>query len=102
MKALALVYFMPLMLMMPLLTITIRAIDKENKKFRDDARRKYRDQVRALAAFVRKQDPRVARLEAERREAHAREQASRAAAMLVVYNRIIIYTPSFMQHSKSG
>jgi DnaJ family protein A protein 5 len=59
----------------------IRAIDKENKKFREEARKKYQDQVRALVLFVRRQDPRVARLEAERREAHAQEQARKAAAL---------------------
>jgi DnaJ family protein A protein 5 len=60
--------------------VLLRAIDKENKKFRDEARKKYQDQVRALVMFVRRQDPRVVRLEAERREAHAQEQARKAAA----------------------
>jgi DnaJ family protein A protein 5 len=35
-----------------------RAIEKENKKFRDDAIREFNDAVRMLVTFVRKRDPR--------------------------------------------
>ncbi|KZT57907.1 DnaJ-domain-containing protein [Calocera cornea HHB12733] len=35
-----------------------RAMEKENKKLRDDARRDYNDAVRSLALFLRKRDPR--------------------------------------------
>ncbi|GLB40594.1 putative dnaJ molecular chaperone homology domain [Lyophyllum shimeji] len=35
-----------------------RAMEKENKKARDDARREYNDAVRSLAKFIRKRDPR--------------------------------------------
>jgi DnaJ family protein A protein 5 len=35
-----------------------RAMEKENQKLRDDARRDFNDAVRALVAFVRKRDPR--------------------------------------------
>jgi DnaJ family protein A protein 5 len=57
----------------------IRAIDKENKKFRDEARRKYQDLVRALTAFVRSQDPRMAQIEADRRRRQEMEEEARAA-----------------------
>ncbi|KZO96736.1 DnaJ-domain-containing protein [Calocera viscosa TUFC12733] len=35
-----------------------RAMEKENKKLRDEARRDYNDAVRSLALFLRKRDPR--------------------------------------------
>ncbi|EJU04702.1 DnaJ-domain-containing protein [Dacryopinax primogenitus] len=35
-----------------------RAMEKENKKLRDDARKDYNDAVRSLALFLRKRDPR--------------------------------------------
>ena len=38
---------------------TLRLMEKENKKFRDAARRKRNEEVRALAAFVKKRDRRV-------------------------------------------
>ncbi|KAL5121099.1 hypothetical protein ACEQ8H_000950 [Pleosporales sp. CAS-2024a] len=37
---------------------TRRAMEKENQKLRDDAKREFNDAVRALLAFVRKRDPR--------------------------------------------
>jgi len=36
-----------------------RLIEKENKKLRDSEKKKYNDCIRSLAAFVKKQDPRV-------------------------------------------
>lgn len=68
-----------------------RAIEKENKKAREAGRKKYVDVVRALAAYVKKRDPRMQALEAERlkkkeddearrKKAQADEQAKRAEA----------------------
>jgi len=68
-----------------------RAIEKENKKAREAGRKKYVDVVRALAAYVKKRDPRMQALEAERlkkkeddearrKQAQADEQARRAEA----------------------
>ena len=55
-----------------------RAMEKENKKFRDVGKKEYNDLVRSLVAFVRKRDPRVKafnqRLEAKREE-NARKTA---------------------------
>lgn len=36
-----------------------RLMEKENKKFRDAARKQRNDEIRALVSFVRKRDPRV-------------------------------------------
>jgi len=36
-----------------------RLIEKENKKLRDSEKKKYNDLIRSLAAFIKKQDPRV-------------------------------------------
>lgn len=36
-----------------------RAMEKENKRMRDEGRREYNDVVRSLVAFIRKRDPRV-------------------------------------------
>ena len=44
-----------------------RAIEKENKKFRDVGRKKYNETVRALASYIRKRDPRVMKFELEAR-----------------------------------
>jgi DnaJ family protein A protein 5 len=38
----------------------VRAMEKENKKVRDKARKERNEQVRALVEFVRKRDKRVA------------------------------------------
>lgn len=45
-----------------------RAMEKENKKLRDSARREFNETVRNLAAFVRKRDPRVKAYETRKRE----------------------------------
>ena len=56
----SLLYFHPYLLV-PLTGAThCRAMEKENKKMRDVARRKYQDKVRALVSFCQKRDPRVA------------------------------------------
>jgi DnaJ family protein A protein 5 len=44
-----------------------RAIEKENKKFRDIEKKKYNDIVRQLAAYIRKRDPRVMKFEMQAR-----------------------------------
>ncbi|UZJ51710.1 hypothetical protein CBS101457_001030 [Exobasidium rhododendri] len=36
-----------------------RAMEKENKRLRDEARREYNDVIRSLVSFLRKRDPRV-------------------------------------------
>lgn len=54
-----------------------RAIEKENKKFRDIARKKYNDTVRALASYVRKRDPRVMRFELESKDRKIDEERKR-------------------------
>jgi DnaJ homolog subfamily A member 5 len=43
------------------------AMEKENKKLRDFARKKYMDTVRELVAYVKRRDNRVFKLEAERK-----------------------------------
>jgi DnaJ family protein A protein 5 len=53
-----------------------RAVEKENKKGRDGARRDYNDLVRSLVAFCKKRDMRVLRIAQER----AREKEERDAA----------------------
>lgn len=45
-----------------------RAMEKENKRMRDTARREYNDTVRSLVSFIRKRDPRV--------KAHINSQSS--------------------------
>jgi DnaJ family protein A protein 5 len=58
--------------------IVKRAIEKENKKARDEVKRKYQDQVRALVGFVRGLDPRMSKIESERRKKKAEEDDMRA------------------------
>ncbi|CDS13422.1 hypothetical protein LRAMOSA05599 [Lichtheimia ramosa] len=58
-----------------------RAMEKENRKAREVARKEYNDTVRSLAAFVRKRDPRFKKYQVEeqqRREAIQAEQKARA------------------------
>uniref|UniRef100_A0A7E4VQ97 J domain-containing protein n=1 Tax=Panagrellus redivivus TaxID=6233 RepID=A0A7E4VQ97_PANRE len=38
---------------------TLRAMEKENKKLRDDGKRERNDEIRELATYIRKRDPRV-------------------------------------------
>ena len=53
-----------------------RAMEKENRKSREAARRKYQDAIRALVDFVKKRDKRVMQRQVE----VGREEAARAAA----------------------
>lgn len=55
-----------------------RAIEKENKKFRDVGRKKYNDTVRALASYVRKRDPRVMGFELEAKSRKLEDDQRRA------------------------
>jgi DnaJ homolog subfamily A member 5 len=61
-----------------------RAIEKENKKFRDIARKKYNETVRALASFVRKRDPRVMSFELEARARKLEDEMKKAGDKLEV------------------
>ena len=61
-----------------------RAIEKENKKFRDVARKKYNDTVRALASYVRKRDPRVMGFEMEAKSRKLAEDQRRAEGKIDV------------------
>ncbi|KAG0168148.1 hypothetical protein DFQ28_004445 [Apophysomyces sp. BC1034] len=57
-----------------------RAMEKENKKARETARKEYNDTMRSLAVFVRKRDPRYKAFQQEeqkRKEAAAAEQKAR-------------------------
>ncbi|KAI2627490.1 DnaJ-domain-containing protein [Hypoxylon sp. NC1633] len=59
-----------------------RLMEKENKKFRDDAIREFNDAVRSLVAFVRKRDPRYVpntQSEAERQKILRDSAAAQAA-----------------------
>ncbi|KAI0098364.1 DnaJ-domain-containing protein [Daldinia grandis] len=59
-----------------------RLMEKENKKFREDAAREFNDAVRSLVAFVRKRDPRyVANTQSEAdRQKILRDSAAAQAA----------------------
>lgn len=59
-----------------------RLMEKENRKFRDDAIRDFNDAVRSLVAFVKKRDPRYiasSQSEAERQKALRDSVAAQAA-----------------------
>lgn len=59
-----------------------RLMEKENKKFRDDAMREFNDAVRSLVIFVRKRDPRYVsnnQSEAERQKILRDSAAAQAA-----------------------
>lgn len=57
-----------------------RAIEKENKKVRDNARKEYNDQVRNLVLFVKKRDPRVKEIEEAAAKKRQADEQTRAAA----------------------
>ena len=59
-----------------------RAIEKENKKFRDVGRKKYNETVRALASYVRKRDPRVMSFELESRARKLEDETKKAGDKL--------------------
>ena len=64
-----------------------RAIEKENKKFRDIGRKKYNETVRALASFVRKRDPRVMSFELEARARKLEDEMKKAGDKLDVESK---------------
>lgn len=68
-----------------------RAMEKENKKFRDVGKKEYSELVRSLVAFVRKRDPRVKafnqKLEAKREE-NARKTAENRKKQLAEQARL--------------
>lgn len=61
---------------------TRRLMEKENKKFRDQARRDYNETVRSFVSFIKKRDPRVktgaAAFEQARRRREQEERAKQA------------------------
>ncbi|WFD33003.1 hypothetical protein MSPP1_004060 [Malassezia sp. CBS 17886] len=60
---------------------TRRLMEKENRRARDSARREYNGAIRALAAFVRRRDPRVkAHFAAQAAEADSEDAAARRRA----------------------
>ena len=64
-----------------------RAIEKENKKFRDIARKKYNETVRALASYVRKRDPRVMSFELESRARKLEDEMKKASDKIDVESK---------------
>jgi DnaJ family protein A protein 5 len=57
-----------------------RAMERDNESFRRAAARERNDQVRELASFVQKRDPRVAAMKAEERRKAQQEEEERQAA----------------------
>jgi DnaJ homolog subfamily A member 5 len=58
-----------------------RAMEKENKKHRDVARKKYIETVRELATYVRRRDPRILKIEADRKKREVDEANRRLQLM---------------------
>lgn len=54
-----------------------RAMEKENSKFRDTARKEYLSKVKQLVAFVKKRDPRFAHYEEQKKLRKAEEAAKK-------------------------
>lgn len=52
-------------------------MEKDNKKFRDAARKKYIETVRELATYVRRRDPRIAKIELDKRKREEEEAQRR-------------------------
>jgi DnaJ family protein A protein 5 len=57
-----------------------RAMEKENSKFRDTARKEYLSNVKQLVAFVKKRDPRYAAFEEVKRQRKAEDAAKKLEA----------------------
>lgn len=57
-----------------------RAMEKENAKFRDAARKEYMSNVKQLVAFVKKRDPRYAAFEEAKKQRKAEEAARKLEA----------------------
>ena len=60
-----------------------RAIDKENKKYRDTARKEYIDTVRALVNYVQRRDKRIINIKLEQKRKEDERAAERAQAKAV-------------------
>ncbi|KAF9357794.1 hypothetical protein BGX26_003055 [Mortierella sp. AD094] len=58
-----------------------RAMEKENKKFRDTARKEFNDTVLSLAAYVRKRDPRFLAFQEQQKQKQKQIQADLKAKM---------------------
>ncbi|KAG0002545.1 hypothetical protein BGZ79_002776 [Entomortierella chlamydospora] len=58
-----------------------RAMEKENKKFRDAARKEFNDTVLSLAAYVRKRDPRFLAFQEQQKQKQKQTQADLKAKM---------------------
>jgi hypothetical protein len=52
-------------------------MDKENMKFREDARKSYNKLVRMLVSSIRKRDERIGRIEEENKRKVAEEEEKR-------------------------
>ena len=64
-----------------------RAIEKENKKLRDIARKKYNETVRALASYLRKRDLRVLRFDEESKTKKAEDEQQKNEMRLLDQQR---------------
>ncbi|KAF9092861.1 hypothetical protein BGX29_010255 [Mortierella sp. GBA35] len=58
-----------------------RAMEKENKKFRDAARKEFNDTVLSLASYVRKRDPRYSAYQEQQKQKQKQVQADLKARM---------------------
>ncbi|KAG0378495.1 hypothetical protein BGX24_003664 [Mortierella sp. AD032] len=58
-----------------------RAMEKENKKFRDAARKEFNDTVLSLASYVRKRDPRFLAYQEQQKQKQKQVQADLKARM---------------------
>jgi DnaJ homolog subfamily A member 5 len=54
-----------------------RAMEKENRKLRDAAKKKYIETVRELATYVRRRDPRIVKIESEKKKREEEEALKR-------------------------
>ena len=64
-----------------------RAMEKENKKFRDAARQEFNETVRQLVAYVRKRDRRLILLEAKNKEEQERRERDRLEQQQLLRNK---------------
>ena len=60
-----------------------RAMEKENQKLRDAARREYIGRIKSLVAFVKKRDPRVVAYEKEKVQ-NRQEEVFRKELTLII------------------
>lgn len=66
-----------------------RAMEKENKKLREVARKKYIEMVRQLTTYVQRRDPRVTKMESERKMRE--EEETKRRNQLKYFHLIIFY-----------